>query len=302
MVVARLHPSTRKLLQPTTELIAAQTEYAEVLLTGWRTAHEFDGRPAVQDASSLTRDGISCVVYGLVGLARECFAFALPKLMHDLGPEGPKETAQTFVPVQPQPQLPELEGYQLTGGTFTWGWSASTQANWWVCVALCRWFLQGVDDRESLSKACDCLHQYHSNPANADGAEQLLDLNSICPVFVAAGEDGRCLEHLRSTRGFRPPVKTTSVTSSRGMSYVLATHRLENMWVDKDMENGWSKFLKSQILKTLLVTYGTSMEEVTLWMKMRYWDSAPEPRPDPYEVFMRLYDHLPDIVPPPIVR
>ena len=65
------------------------------------------------------------------------------------------------------------------------------------------------------------------------------------------------------------------------MSYVLSADRLENAWAGRDMENGWRTFLDSRVPKTLLGDYGTSVEEVALWMKMRYWDLSPRPEARP---------------------
>jgi len=262
-------------------------EFIELTVNAWRTGFftsEGHSDRYIRDASMMVDHGFAALEWGYPDLARECMSLALPQLLEDLGPNGPEETADTFVPMS----SPRIEPGGSVGQTVIWGWSAEMKANWWVCVGLCRWVLENRHDSESFANAGECLYRW-VKPAIEGRHVDNLSLCAYTPIFVAAGQFGRALEHFVAAPKFKPPRTPGMARTQRAMAYALCQHHA-GVWTDEQIEKAWSSFVPA-IVFTKSPHHTILGESKALWIKMRYWDALPESaRPTGIEAFRHFIE------------
>lgn len=258
-------------------------EFIRLCIRGWIDGYiEFNGQRIKnpRDGRGMTSTGLGALERGQVDLALECFSLALPQLLEDLGPNGPPETETTFVAMD--------EPHPIAGGAMgqkvTWGWSAEMKADWWVCVGLCRWVLENRHDEESFMNAGDCLYRWVAptlDPPDVDN----LSLCGYAPLFVAAHQYDRAMELFDSAPKFKPPRTPGMARTQRAMAYLLCQHYAQGKWTDEQISKAWASFFPAIVFSESQahLSLGTNK---ALWIKMRYWDSAPESsRPDAAAIY-----------------
>ena len=248
-------------------------KFLELLVSNWRAGiYESNGRLVrdPRDACMMTGNGIHALECGYPDLARECFSLALPKLLEDLGPNGPQETEDTFVPMND----PQAEPGGSVSQKITWGWSAEMKANWWICVGLCRWVLENRHDEESFKNAGDCLYRW-VKPAIEGCHVDTLSLCGYAPIFCAAKQYDRALEHFAAAPKFKPPRTPGMARTQRAMAYILCQHYAQGIWTDDQITKAWASFFPA-IVFTKSHAHLSLGENRALWIKMRYWDAIAE--------------------------
>jgi len=239
----------------------------------------------VRDSSFMTRQGLSAVLWGHPDLAHECFSLALPQLLEDLGPNGPEETEDTFVPMND----PQAEPGGSVSQKITWGWSAEMKANRWICVGLCRWVLENRHDEESFKNAGDCLYRW-VKPAIEGCHVDTLSLCGYAPIFCAAKQYDRALEHFAAAPKFKPPRTPGMARTQRAMAYILCQHYAQGNWTDEQITKAWASFFPA-IVFTKSHAHLSLGEKRVLWIKMRYWDVLPaSSRPTAIQVYQQFLE------------
>jgi len=203
-------------------------------------------------------------------LGHKALRLALPQLLFELGPDGPPEFPSEVVDEKRETAVEG--GKEVTTAitqTIRLGWDAMGKSDHWLCVAVCRWLLESRFDQDSLKHASDESHRHYQ--ANRDLATDPVELDYMCPRFVAGGDFERCVEYLKRCRRFKAPKKPTDVRTERGMAYVMAMGGLGKGWSHEHVQRAMRTFLKIQIPRLL---EGGQLLHVALWMMLGVWRGA----------------------------
>jgi hypothetical protein len=254
------------------------------------------------DAGFLCGYGIDSALRGFADHSQRFLKLALHSFLHDVGPDGPAEIEAHFEPSSAAELAADIPpsaagGVETIGGSCVVPFDARTKSEWWTGIALCRWFLENRHDAVSYSKASDELDRYFvTHPKELADREWQDDQ---ARTFHMAGDDARLMQYFaRPGAKFKAPERPRLVRSERKMAWVLSNHRLNGSWTRDQLEQAWESFLPASLRK--LADCGHDLAAAA-WIKRRFWDDV-EPRPEPYETFLRIYDYVPDVPRPPLRR
>ncbi len=208
-------------------------------------------------------NGVSSAVHGQLDLASAFFRHALKR---------------DFRPVDIGPtDVQSFEWYSLQQECLLQG--------------ICRWFLEHRHDAYCFMKASGTVDRHLTNHPNVAANGDWRDLQAC--TFAAAGDWERLVKWMPDA-----PLRRKHQAGPAKMGWLLARHQLFGELSPEEIDSAWNQFFKASI-PTLVE--GGDLIALSVWLKMRYWDRV-EPKPDPYDAFLRMYDHLLHIPPPPVVR
>ena len=246
--------------------------------------------------------GIHLVLMSQFDLARRCFEFALPHLLKEV---KQKEIPGKLIPASPA-ETAELKEQLAKGGepdasvaagTVQLGFECNAQSEWWACIAVCRWFMDGKDDPKSLRAGADCMRRHLLKYPKYATAGWHWD--RVIRRFGLARDDAAVIQLLEQSGKLRPPAKPASVKSERAMAWVLAQHRAAGRWTTAEIDRAWHAFFTARA--HYLLDIGGSLPGSVMWAKMAWWDGRRHDL-DPFETYLRIYEYLPGVKRPPVRR
>ncbi len=218
------------------------------------------------------------LLYGGVSQAEQFLCQAVPKLEQELAAPIPDPLLQHWEGV-PKDQVPLIDRL--------------TRSEWHGYVALCHWFLENRHDVESYRMVAEEMDRFLVQK-EAEAATRSSNWREwFVRQFVAAGDYAQLLKWMPDA----PPLKKHQ-SGPLKMGWLLARHHVHGELTPAELDLAWKRFLDKNVPDWI---ERGKLLDLAVWMKVRYWDSE-SVKPDPYDAFLRFWDHLPGIERPPVVR
>jgi hypothetical protein len=230
-----------------------------------------DGRQQVNNA-------LASLEFGDVNLADQFLSGALPLLQRELAVPVPDVLPRSWdgVPPDQRPLTDRL-----------------TRSEWYEYLGLCRWFLENRDDAELYRFVSEEMERFLVLKEEESAGRSFEWRDWSCRQFVAARDYRRLLKWMPDA-----PLLKKHQSGPMKMAWLLARHHVHGELTPAELDVAWKRFLDTNVPDWI---ERNRLLDLAVWMKARYWDGV-EPAPDPYEAFLRFWDHLPGVARPRVVR
>ena len=172
-----------------------------------------------------------------------------------------------------------------------------TQLRLHEALALALWFRDGVDQPELWRQTLQ-LHQQMQNECLGDiyhkpqiKTAQVADYMRRC-LQAEAYEEG--IIGYRHYCGDSMPTSRNLHTSERNLDYAYCLHYAEGRYSADELQHA-AKILLNRRMDDEWLSRGRPYEAL-LWLKTVYWNRQAD-APNPRQVWMKAYDHLPGVEP-----
>lgn len=247
--------------------VAARSRIAEALVSG-----------TIASGQTQFERGMGALQFADPPLAARFFGQAVPLIEHELAIPIPDVLPQNWDGV-PRDRIPLIDRL--------------TRSEWHGHLALCHWFLENRHDVESYRMVAEEMDRFLVLK-EAEAATRSSNWREwFVRQFVAAGDFARLLKWMPDA----PPLKKHQ-SGPLKMGWLLARHHVHGELTPAELDLAWKRFLDKHVPEWI---ERGSLLDLAVWMKVRYWDGE-SVKPDPYDAFLRFWDHLPGIERPPVIR
>ncbi len=168
-----------------------------------------------------------------------------------------------------------------------------TRSEWYGYQALCHWFLENRHDEESYQLVAEEMDRFLVQKEEEAVSRSFEWREWFCRQFIAAKDYDRLLKWMPDA-----PLLKKHQSGPMKMAWLLARHHVHGERTPTELDTAWKRFLDKNVPDWI---ERGSLLDLVVWMKVRYWDGE-KVKPDPYDAFLRFWDHLPGIERPPVMR